>query len=229
VRVARTAAPELAPRRGLLAARGFWANRPNNEASGSDGQRCSRPERRMLKADPGGRSARSRCGFEFPRFQGLNLEPGAAPHMGFTAAGYARTGAQPSFISRMATPRSRGFWWSARAGGYTGRQRRGRCHGAPTIELDHPDAPVRIQLMSTALKARNVGDPATAREVDMIYARGGTLHAARNCLPGSATPCIRWSRRRSSTRPLRFVTGAPSKRSASPRSTRPAPITTPST
>ncbi len=46
-------------------------------------------------------------------------------------------------------------------------------------ELDRPDAPVRIRLMSTALRARNVGDPATAREVEVIYARDGTLHTVR--------------------------------------------------
>ena len=46
-------------------------------------------------------------------------------------------------------------------------------------ELDRPDAPVRMRLNSTALKVRNVGDPATAREVEVIYARGGTLHTAR--------------------------------------------------
>jgi spermidine dehydrogenase len=33
--------------------------------------------------------------------------------------------------------------------------------------------------MSTALKVRNVGEPTAAREVEVIYARGGTLHAAR--------------------------------------------------
>ena len=30
--------------------------------------------------------------FDFPGFQGLDLEPGSAPHMGYTAAGYADGG-----------------------------------------------------------------------------------------------------------------------------------------
>ena len=49
-------------------------------------------------------------------------------------------------------------------------------------ELDQPNAPVRMRLTGTALKVRNVGDPATAREVEVTYARGGT-------------PCTRRARR----------------------------------
>ena len=32
--------------------------------------------------------------FDFPGFKGLHLEPGPAPHMGYTAAGYATGGSE---------------------------------------------------------------------------------------------------------------------------------------
>jgi spermidine dehydrogenase len=45
--------------------------------------------------------------------------------------------------------------------------------------LDDPASPVRIRLNSTAVAARNVGDPATAREVEVTYVRGGQAHSVR--------------------------------------------------
>ena len=47
--------------------------------------------------------------FDFPGFQGLKLEPGSAPHMGYTAAGYADGGSY-TFHFPTAMPRSCGFW-----------------------------------------------------------------------------------------------------------------------
>ena len=119
--------------------------------------------------------------FDFPGFQGLNLEPGAAPHMGFTAAGYAQTGGSAEFhfpdgnasIARLLVRR---LAPAAMPGGSAEDVVTAR---ADYSELDRPDAPVRIRLSSTALKVRNVGDPATAREVEVTYERGGTLHTAR--------------------------------------------------
>ena len=111
--------------------------------------------------------------FDFPGFQGLNLKPGAAPHMGFTAAGYAET-ARPSFISRTATPRLRGSWCvGSRRRRCRALARRTSSRRAPTIASLTARTLLRIRLMSTALKVRNVDDPTTAREVEVIYARGG--------------------------------------------------------
>ena len=39
--------------------------------------------------------------------------------------------------------------------------------------LDDPALPVRIRLNSTVVRARNVGDPAAAKEVEVTYVRGG--------------------------------------------------------
>jgi spermidine dehydrogenase len=45
--------------------------------------------------------------------------------------------------------------------------------------LDENSSPVRIRLNSTAIHARNAGDPATAKEVEVIYVRGGEGHSVR--------------------------------------------------
>lgn len=55
--------------------------------------------------------------------------------------------------------------------------------------LDDPASPVRIRLNSTAVSARNVGDPATAKEVEVTYVRGGEAHAVR----GSACILACWN------------------------------------
>jgi spermidine dehydrogenase len=45
--------------------------------------------------------------------------------------------------------------------------------------LDDAASPVRIRLNSTAIHARNVGDPATAKEVEVVYTRAGEAHSVR--------------------------------------------------
>jgi spermidine dehydrogenase len=45
--------------------------------------------------------------------------------------------------------------------------------------LDDPASPVRIRLNSTAVAARNLGDFATAKEVEVTYVRGGQAHSVR--------------------------------------------------
>jgi spermidine dehydrogenase len=45
--------------------------------------------------------------------------------------------------------------------------------------LDDAASPIRIRLNSTVVRARNVGDPATAKEVEVTYVRGGEAHAVR--------------------------------------------------
>ena len=46
-------------------------------------------------------------------------------------------------------------------------------------KLDDPNSPVRIQLNSTAVRVKHVGDAATAKEVEVSYMRGGKLRVAR--------------------------------------------------
>jgi spermidine dehydrogenase len=50
--------------------------------------------------------------------------------------------------------------------------------------LDDASSPVRLRLNSTAISARNLGNPASAKEVEVKYVRGSELHSVRG------TACI---------------------------------------
>jgi spermidine dehydrogenase len=116
----------------------------------------------------------------YPGFQGLDLAPGAAPHMGFTGSGLAATGGSVKFhfpdgnasIVRLLV---RGLVPGAIPG-----------HTAEDIvtaradygQLDRPGAPVRIRLGSTAVRVRNVGEP--ARAVEVVYSRQGRFVTVRS-------------------------------------------------
>ena len=118
----------------------------------------------------------------FPGFQGLDLaEPGATPQMGFTASGYAATGGSYTFhfpdgnasIARLLVR-------SLLPSSIPGRSAEDIVTAtADYRQLDRPGAPVRIRLSSTAVSVRNLGEPASAREAEVIYSRGGTLAAVR--------------------------------------------------
>jgi len=45
--------------------------------------------------------------------------------------------------------------------------------------LDQENSAVRVRLSSTAVRARHAGDPATAREVEVSYARGEKVYTVR--------------------------------------------------
>jgi spermidine dehydrogenase len=119
--------------------------------------------------------------FGYPGFLGLDLEPGAAPHMGFTASGYAATGGSYKFhfpdgnasIARLLVR-------SLVPSSIPGRTA-DDIVTAPVDynRLDRPGAPVRIRLSSIAVAVRNLGEPKSAREAEVIYSRGDTLAAAR--------------------------------------------------
>ena len=46
-------------------------------------------------------------------------------------------------------------------------------------KLDESNSPVRIRLNSTAVRVKHLGDSATAKEVEVSYARGGKVYTAR--------------------------------------------------
>jgi spermidine dehydrogenase len=46
-------------------------------------------------------------------------------------------------------------------------------------KLDDPGSPVRIRVSSTAVRVKHVGDAASAKEVEVTYARGGKVHTAK--------------------------------------------------
>jgi spermidine dehydrogenase len=118
----------------------------------------------------------------FPGFQGLGLEPGEAPRMGYTPAGFAATGGSDTFhypdgnasIARLLVR-------SLIPGCIPGRDARDIVTAvADYSKLDGPDSAARIRLNSTVLRVRNVGND----RVEVIYSRGGTLYrtTARRCV-----------------------------------------------
>jgi spermidine dehydrogenase len=111
----------------------------------------------------------------YPGFQGLDLEAGAAPHMGFTASGYAATGGSDKFhfpdgnasIARLLVR-------SLIPAAIPGRTAEDIVTApADYAKLDRPGAPVRIRLGSIAVRARNAGEPGSARAADVVYLQRG--------------------------------------------------------
>jgi len=119
--------------------------------------------------------------FDFPGFQGLDLKPGAVPGQGITAAGYAEDGGSyrfhfPDGNASIARLLVRDLIAEAVPGESAEDVVTARVDYA---KLDRAASPVRIRLSSTAVRVRNVGDPASAREVEIAYARGGDVFSVR--------------------------------------------------
>ena len=151
---------------------------------------------KVLKADPGviafyGRrtdglwgcgidavSALDCWGSELPGFQGLKLEHGSTPQMGYTPAGFAQTGGSYTFhypdgnasIARMLVR-------SLVPGALTGSTAEDIVTASTDYSrLDQPGNGVRIRLSSIVVRARNFGDPASSRGVELAYTRAGKLY-----------------------------------------------------
>ena len=121
--------------------------------------------------------------FGFPGFQGIHLEPGSAPHMGFTAAGYADGGSYTFHFPDGNASIARLLVRHLIPGSVPGDSAEDVVTARLDYSrLDHADASVRIRLNSIVARVRNVGDPSTG--VDVQYLRGGevcTVHA-RSCV-----------------------------------------------
>ncbi|MFY9529197.1 MAG: NAD(P)-binding protein [Candidatus Acidiferrales bacterium] len=120
-----------------------------------------------------------------PGFQGMNLEPGAAPRMSYSAAGYANGGSYrfhfPDGNASIARLLVRDLIPQALPGS--------TAEDVVTAQvdysrLDQADSPVRIRLNSTVVRARHLGDPASAREVEIAYTTGKRVFSvrARRCV-----------------------------------------------
>jgi spermidine dehydrogenase len=115
-----------------------------------------------------------------PGFQGMNLDPGPAPHMSYSAAGYS-TGGSPRFhfpdgnatIARLLV---RELIHDAVPG-----------HSAEDVVtaevaydcLDRETNSTRIRLNSTVVRAENVDGPASSQSVVITYAANGKVLTAR--------------------------------------------------
>ena len=100
--------------------------------------------------------------FGFPGFAGLNLAPGSAPHMGYTAAGYADGGSYrfhfPDGNASIARLLVRALIPGSVPGDSAEDVVTARVDYA---RLDRPELAVRIRLGSIVVRARNIGNPST--------------------------------------------------------------------
>ncbi|HEV7137021.1 MAG TPA: NAD(P)-binding protein [Steroidobacteraceae bacterium] len=119
--------------------------------------------------------------FGMPGFQGMHLEPGVTPHMTYTAAGYYSTGGSYTFhypdgnasIARLLV---RDLIPEAMPGHTAKDIVTARANYA---RLDRPGSGVRIRLNSPVVRVRHLGDPATAKQVEIAYASGGKVHTVK--------------------------------------------------
>ncbi len=118
----------------------------------------------------------------FPGFQGMNLE--RVPSMGLTFTALGEVTPQPgdyhfhfpdgnASIARMLV---RSLIPNSAPGSTAEDIVTARVDYS---QLDRTDSPVRIRLSSTAVEIRNLGDPASAKEVDVIYGRDKKAYRVR--------------------------------------------------
>ncbi len=113
-------------------------------------------------------------GFGMPGFQGLKLAKGSIARMGFTPAGYEDTGGSyrlhfPDGNATIARLLVRNLIPDAVPGRTAEDVVTARVDYA---RLDRPESAVRIRLSSIVTKVKHLGDPATAKAVEVTYLRG---------------------------------------------------------
>ena len=117
-------------------------------------------------------------GFGMPGFRGLKLNPGPAPRMSFTPAGYCQGGSYTFHFPDGNASIARLLVRSLVPGAIPGQDCRdivgARCD---YTALDRPANAVRIRLSSLVTNVRNLGDAATSRGVEATYVRGGRSYS----------------------------------------------------
>ncbi len=115
-----------------------------------------------------------------PGFQGLQLEPGAAPRMSYSAAGYAKGGSArfhfPDGNASIARLLVRSLIPSAVPGNSVEDVVTAPVHYE---RLDADVSPVRIRLNRTVVRVRNVQSTNAAPEVEVTYATGKQVFSLR--------------------------------------------------
>jgi spermidine dehydrogenase len=118
--------------------------------------------------------------FGLPGFQGLNLDPGSAPHMGYTPAGYADGGSYkfhfPDGNASIARLLVRSLIPRAVPGGTVEDVVAARIDYG---RLDRPEATARIRLGSTALSVSASGPGDSPAAVEVVYSRMDRLYITR--------------------------------------------------
>ncbi len=120
-------------------------------------------------------------GFGMPGFQGMNLAKGSIQRMGFTPAGYADTGGSfrlhfPDGNATIARLLVRDLIPNAVPGDSVDDVVTARVNYA---QLDRSTSRVGLRLNSIAVRARHLGDPKSAGQVEVTYLRGGRTFTAR--------------------------------------------------
>ena len=120
-------------------------------------------------------------GFGMPGLQGMNLAKGSIPRMGFTPAGYADTGGSfrlhfPDGNATIARLLVRDLIPIAVPGNSVDDVVTARVNYA---QLDRGTSRVRLRLNSIVVRARHLGDPKSAGQVEVTYLRGGRAFTAR--------------------------------------------------
>lgn len=115
-----------------------------------------------------------------PGFQGLKLDPGSAPHMSYSGAGYANGGSDrfhfPDGNASIARLLARDLIPAAVPG-----------HSVEDVvtasvnyaRLDSPESATRIRLNSTVVRVRNLAKANGAGEVEVTYATGNEVYTVR--------------------------------------------------
>lgn len=115
-----------------------------------------------------------------PGFQGLELEPGAAPHMSYSAAGYANGGSArfhfPDGNASIARLLVRALIPRAIPGNSVEDVVGAQVH---YDQLDAANSPICIRLNSTVVRVRNVAEANAAPEVEVCYASGKEVSSVR--------------------------------------------------
>jgi spermidine dehydrogenase len=108
-----------------------------------------------------------------PGFQGMKLDPGAAPHMSYSAAGYADGGSYRFHFPDGNASIARLLLRNLIPEAVPGRTAEDVVTAQVNYnQLDSPSGPVKIRLNSTVVRVTNLGDPAASSGVEVTYASG---------------------------------------------------------
>jgi spermidine dehydrogenase len=124
--------------------------------------------------------AQDAWGFDFPGFRGLKLDP--APGKGMNRDAIPNPEAEKYFFhfpdgnASIARLLVRQLMPQAIPGHSSSDVVLAKANYA---KLDDSNSPVRIRLNSTAVRVKHIGDPASANEVEVTYAREGKVYTAR--------------------------------------------------
>src|SRR5262245_8611637 len=119
-----------------------------------------------------------------PGFQGMQLDPGAAPRMSYSAAGYANGGSDRFHFPDGNASIARLLLRDLIPAAVPGRSAEDVVTAnVDYARLDSAEAPIRIRLNSTVVRVRNMaqsdGGPAQGSEVEVTYASGPDVFSVR--------------------------------------------------